>query len=165
MSEDEELTMAHTEKLIPAPLEAVHAVLCDPTAYGHFVVGTKRVRRFEPQWPEPGSTFHHSVGAGPFVLRDRTDAVRHDPPSGLVVRPHIRPFVVLETVFALEARGDETLLRLDEYAVDGLFRPVWPGPLDALLGLRNRLVVQRIARLAEQRWAARSAEQNDRAPT
>jgi hypothetical protein len=157
--------MAHTEKLIPVPVEAVHAVLSDPTAYGHFVVGTKEVRRFDPRWPEPGATFHHSVGAGPLVLRDKTDSTRHDPPEGLAVRPHIRPFVVLETVFALEARGEETLLRLDEYAVGGWLRPVWPGPLDGLLGLRNRLVVERIAHLAEQRWAALDGMENDRAPT
>lgn len=156
--------MAHTEKLIPAPVEAVHAVLCDPTAYRYFVVGTKEVRRFDPDWPAPGTTFHHSVGVGPLVLRDKTDAIRHDPPDGLVVRAHIRPLMVLETVFALEARGEETLLRLDEYVVGGWLRPVSPGPLDGLLGLRNRLVVERIAHLAEQRWAALDGMENDHAP-
>lgn len=150
--------MAHTEKLIHAPVDAVFAVLSDPRAYQHFVIGTKKVRHFEPRWPEPGSTLHHTVGVGPFKMRDKTESMSWDPPRRLVERPHIRPFVITETVFELEARGEDTLLRLDEYAVDGPLRPIWPGPLDGLMALRNRGVVHRIARLAEERHATRQAE-------
>lgn len=150
--------MAHTEKLIHAPSDAVFAVLCDPGAYQHFVVGTKRVRRFDPRWPEPGTAFHHTVGVGPLGLRDKTEVTKYDPPTGLVVRPHIRPFVITETVFALQPQGDDTLLQLDEYAVDGPLAPIWPGPLDGLMALRNRLVARRIAQLAEQRHATRQVE-------
>jgi hypothetical protein len=148
--------MAHTEKLIHAPTGTVFAVLSDPASYQRFVVGTRRVRRFDPRWPEPGTELHHTVGVGPLKMRDKTVAVSCEPPTRLVERPHIRPFLVTETVFELEPRGDDTLLRLDEYAVDGPLAPVWPGPLDGMMALRNRGVVHRIARLAEQRHATRN---------
>jgi hypothetical protein len=152
--------VAHTEKVIHAPVEAVFAVLSDARTYQDFVVGSKRVRHFDPRWPEPGTAFHHTVGVGPLMLRDKTEATVCEPPTRLVARPHIRPFVVTETVFALEPRGDgdETLLRVDEYAVDGPLRPVWPGPLDGLMALRNRVMVRRIARLAEHRHASQQIE-------
>jgi hypothetical protein len=147
--------MAHTETIIHAQREAVFAVLNDPRAYQRFVVGTKRVRSFDPRWPEPGSELHHTVGIGPLALRDKTEAAESDPLDRLVVRPHIRPFVITESTFELEDRGEDTLLRLDEYAVGGPLAPVWPGPLDGLMALRNRLLVRRLARLAEARQAAR----------
>jgi hypothetical protein len=143
--------MARTEKLVNARVETVFAVLCDPSSYQHFVVGTKRVRRFDPHWPKPGTALHHTVGVGPLALRDKTDATEAIPPTHLVTRPHTRPFVIAESRFELEPRGGSTLLRLDEYAVGGPLRPIWPGPLDWLVALRNRTVVDRIARLAEQR--------------
>lgn len=143
--------MAHNELLVHAPVEAVFAVLCDARAYQDFVVGSKKVRRFDPAWPEPGSELHHTVGVGPLGLRDKTTSVSCGEPTDLVVRPHVRPFVVTETHFHLEPRGGATLLAVDEHAVAGPLRPVWPGPLDGMMSLRNRLVLRRIARLAEDR--------------
>lgn len=155
--------MARTEKLIHAPADTVFGVLSDPAAYQRFVVGTKRVRRFDPRWPEAGTELHHTVGVGPLAMRDKTVSVRCDPPTNLVERPHIRPFLVTETVFELEERGDDTLLRLHEYAVGGPLAPLWPGPLDGMMALRNRGVVHRIARLAEQRHERRRSEPAEQA--
>jgi hypothetical protein len=149
------VTVARTETIVHASPETVFAVLSDPRAYQRFVVGTKRVRRFDPRWPEPGTAIHHTVGVGPLAMRDETDSVECDPPDHLVVHPHIRPFVVTRTSFHLEARGDDTLLRVDEHAIGGPLAPVWPGPLDGLMALRNRLLVRRLGRLAEARAATR----------
>jgi hypothetical protein len=149
--------MAHTEKLIHAPAEAVFDVLSDPRAYQRFVVGSKAVRRFDARWPEADTAIHHTVGVGPLFLRDKTVVTRCEPPDRLVLRPCVRPFLVTETVFFLQARGDDTLLLLDEHAVGGLLCPAYPGPLDALMGLRNQVVARRLAQLAEQRHATRRA--------
>jgi hypothetical protein len=141
--------VARTETIVHARPDAVFAVLSDPMAYPRFVVGSRRVRRFDPRWPEPGTALHHSIGIGPLVWRDKTDAVEKEPGTHLVVRPHVRPFVIIESRFELEARGDSTLVRLDEFAISGPLARVWPGPLDGLMGLRNRLTLRRLARLAE----------------
>ncbi|HEY8525028.1 MAG TPA: SRPBCC family protein [Acidimicrobiales bacterium] len=154
--------MARTETIIHARPDAVFAVLADARAFPGFVVGAKRVRYFDPRWPEPGTTIHHTVGVGPLAIRDETEATTCDPPHLLVVRPKIRPFVTAETSFRLEPHGEEdTLLRVDEYAVDGPLAPVWPGPLDGLMALRNRRVVRRLARMAEARQAVQRLDGSD----
>lgn len=156
--------MAHTERVVHAPPEVVFAVLTDPRAYQRFVVGTKKIRSFDARWPETGTALHHTVGVGPLALSDKTEAVGSDPPHHLVARPHIRPFVVTESRFALEDRGGDTLVHLDEYAISGHLAPVWPGPLDALMGLRNRLSLRRLARLAHRRVAIRRLDDPTETP-
>lgn len=150
--------MAHTEIVVHAPTEAVFAVLCDPRSYQYFVVGTRRVRRFDPRWPEPGTALHHTVGIGPLRMRDKTEAVEVSAPTRLVTHPHIRPLVVTESRFELAPRGDHTVVRLDEYAIDGPLSRVWAGPLDVLMALRNRVLVRRLRRLAEQRAAVQQVD-------
>jgi hypothetical protein len=153
--------MARTQILVHATTKAVFAVLCDPRAYQRFVAGTKRVRRFDPDWPEPRATLHHTVGFGPLALRDRTVAIAVRPPAELTIWPHIRPFVITESRFELESRDAGTLVRLDEYAVDGPLARIWAGPLDWLMALRNRVLLRRLARLAEHRDAVQQADAHD----
>jgi hypothetical protein len=153
--------MARTETLAHAPAGAVFAVLCDPRCYQRFVAGTKRVRRFDPDWPEPRTTLHHTVGFGPLALRDTSVAIAITAPTKLTIWPHIRPFVVTESRFELEPRDGRTLVRLDEYAVDGPLARVWAGPLDWAMGLRNRVLLRRLARLAEHRNAVQQLDTHD----
>lgn len=76
--------MARNRTVVDAPVEAVFAVLADPRTYDDFVVGTKRIRRFEPTWPELGSALQHTLGVGPFVLRDATSVEEVDGERRLV---------------------------------------------------------------------------------
>ena len=48
--------MARTSIHVSAPPEAVFAVLSDPYTYEHWVVGCKRIRGVEGDWPQPGAT-------------------------------------------------------------------------------------------------------------
>lgn len=64
--------MAVTSTFVAKGPEAVFAMLSDPAAFGAFVVGTKHIRSFEPTWLATGSAFHHTLGIGPFILRDLT---------------------------------------------------------------------------------------------
>ena len=45
--------------------EQVFDVLDDAGAYPKWVVGARRVRRVDPNWPAVGSQFHHAVGTTP----------------------------------------------------------------------------------------------------
>jgi uncharacterized membrane protein required for colicin V production len=57
------------------------------------------------------------------------------------------------------ARLMEAIERVDPFpAIAGPLAPVWPGPLDGLMALRNRLLVRRLARLAETRQALRQVD-------
>jgi len=78
--------MARTTIQVSAPPEAVFAVLSDPFTYAQWVVGCKEIRRVDGDWPEPGATFHHSVGLGPITVRDTTSVEACEPGRRLVLR-------------------------------------------------------------------------------
>jgi uncharacterized protein YndB with AHSA1/START domain len=149
--------MAVNKLVIGARPEAVFAVLADPAAYGAFVVGSKHVRRFEPNWPELGSCFHHTLGVGPLILRDKTCVEEVEDGRRLVVLAHMRPFAVNRVAFTLRPVDEGTEVGVEEYAVKGPVAAAWNPALDAAMGLRNQEMLRRLKRIAERR-AARRAE-------
>lgn len=148
--------MARNRKIVDAPVDVVFAVLSDPRTYGRFVVGSKRIRRFDPTWPEPGSVFHHTLGLGPLVLRDVTAVVDVEAPHRLVLRAQMRPFAVNAVVFSLRPRDHRTEVEVEEQAVEGPAAALWNPLLDRLMWLRNHLMLRRLKKLAERRLARRS---------
>ena len=143
--------MTQTRKLIDAPPEHVYAVLSDPPSYDRFVVGTKAIRHFDPRFPEPGSTLHHTVGAGPLILRDHTRVERADPPKRLVLRASMRPIAVNRVDFRLVPESGGTTVTVEEYPLDGPLSRIWSPPLEGLMWLRNMLMLLRLERLAKRR--------------
>lgn len=148
--------MARNQAMVNAPMETVFAVLSDPRTYGDFVVGSKRVRRFDPKWPEPESVFHHTLGIGPFVLRDITQVVEVGDKQRLVLRAQMRPFSVNKVSFSLRPHADGTEVEVEEFATEGPAAAVWNPVLDGLMWLRNEEMLRRLKRLAERRHAQRS---------
>ena len=57
---------------INASPSAVYRVLSDAYCYPRWVVGARRVRRVDGNFPEAGSRFHHAVGVWPIELKDHT---------------------------------------------------------------------------------------------
>ncbi|HEX2046684.1 MAG TPA: SRPBCC family protein [Acidimicrobiales bacterium] len=157
--------MAVNKMVVEAPPEAVFAVLADPATYGAFVVGSKHVRRFEPNYPELGSCFHHTLGVGPLILRDKTCVEEVEEGRRLVLLAHMRPFAVNRVAFTLHPvpEGTEvpntevpnTEVEVEEYAVEGPVAAVWNPVLEAAMGLRNQEMLRRLKRIAERRLARR----------
>lgn len=146
--------MATNRTVIPVPVETVFAVLSDPRTYDEFVVGTKRIRRFEPTWPEKGSEFHHTLGIGPFILRDVSRVEEVDEPLRLVLRAQMRPLAVNRVAFALRPTGDgRTEVEVDEHAIEGPAAVLWNPVLDGLMWVRNEEMLRRLTRVAERRLA------------
>lgn len=144
--------MARNHIVCHAPAEAVFAVLADPRPYAYFVVGTRKIRRFHPRWPEPGSVFHHSLGVGVTLIRDRTESLAADPPRRLDLRARMRPLSVNEIVFEITPARQGTVIHMEERAVAGAAAHRLIAPLaDRLLYLRNKLLLQRLAKVAEAR--------------
>ena len=71
--------MSRNESLIDAPLEAVFDVLQDGRRYADWVVGASRIRKVDPQFPEPGTSFGHKLGVWPLLFNDEAE---DDPPRG-----------------------------------------------------------------------------------
>ena len=148
--------MATNRTVIPAPLDTVFAVLSDARTYDEFVVGTKRIRRFEPTWPEVGSAFHHTLGVGPFILRDLSRVIEVEEPRRLVLRAQMRPLAVNRVAFALRPHDDGTEVEVEEHPIEGPARWLWNPVLDGVMWLRNKEMLRRLSRVAERRLKQQS---------
>lgn len=108
-----------TEERVHATASEVHAVLADPYTYPRWLVGTKRIRRVSPEWPEPGSWFDHAVGFGPMVLPDRTTLRDIESPHLLTLLARARPALEAVVQFDVTPTGEWCTLRMTETPVGG----------------------------------------------
>lgn len=142
--------------VVEAPPEAVFALLADPAAYGSFVVGSKHIRHFEPTFPELGSAFHHSLGLGPFMLRDKSCVEEVEDGRRLVLRAFMRPLSVNRVAFTLRPVDGGTEVEVEEYLLEGPLAAIWNPLFEAAMALRNQEMLRRLKRLAERRLARRA---------
>lgn len=148
--------MATNTTVIEVPPETVFAVLSDARTYDQFVVGTKRIRRFDPTWPEVGSEFHHTLGVGPLILRDLTRSMERDGERRLVMRAQMRPLAVNRVEFVLRPKDGGTEVEVEEHAIEGPAALLWNPAFEALMWLRNQEMLRRLKRVAERRLAQQS---------
>jgi uncharacterized protein YndB with AHSA1/START domain len=142
--------MSVNETYVEAPPEAVFEVLSDPFGYGHWVVGSSKIRRADANWPEQGSKFNHIQGFFGIGWPDNTEVVSVTPPRTLVLEARIRPFAVNKVEMRLTPSGNGTKVVMVEYPTGGFARKL-PGALtDAGLWLRNVEALRRLRKLAEQ---------------
>jgi hypothetical protein len=134
-----------------APDEAF-ALLLDPYAYPKWVVGTKRIRAVDRDWPCEGARFHHSVGVGPFVTRDSTSIVASRPPFELELEVRFRPLGVAAVSLRIsDAGAGRCKIVLHEVPIAGPVESLRGRVLDAVVHARNALSLWRLRRLAESR--------------
>jgi hypothetical protein len=98
--------MATTEQTFAAGAPDVFAMLANPDAYPHWLVGARRVRSVSDDWPRPGSFFEHTVGFGPVAIADRTTVRAIGAAGMLELLARARPF--LEAVVRFEVQGSAT---------------------------------------------------------
>jgi uncharacterized protein YndB with AHSA1/START domain len=136
--------MARTTIHVSVAPERVFAVLADPFTYSQWVVGAKEIRRVDGDWPEPGATFHHSVGLGPITVRDATSVLESEAPRRLVLRARASPTGVARVEVELAASDGGTDVAITEVPVEGppalLRNPVQ----DWLIDRRNREGLRRL---------------------
>lgn len=144
--------MSQNVRRMHCPPGAVLAVLADGWLYPAWVVGASRMRQVGARWPEPGAELHHSVGAWPLLIDDRTISLERTP-TALTVRARGWPLGEARVRVEVRASGDGCLVRLQEEPTAGPAH--WlPRPLrDAALRVRNRETLRRLAFLAEGRAA------------
>jgi uncharacterized protein YndB with AHSA1/START domain len=131
------------------PPEAIWAVLADPESYSYWVVGSKVIRDAEPEWPAPGSKFHHTIGAGPIKIADHTVAIDSEPPRLLRVRAKGRPAGTATVTLEMIPEDGGTLVRMTENP-DGVFAVLALNPLMHLFTLgRNSESLMRLEELAQ----------------
>lgn len=143
--------MAVVNVLIKRPPEQVWEVLSDGYAYSQWVVGTRKIRASDENWPEVGSAIHYTVGFGPLNFRGKT-VVRHaEPGRQLGLEADGGPLGTARIVIDLSDWGADTVVVLDEHPLRGAAYRLHNTLSDAVLLIRGRPMVQNLARLVESR--------------
>lgn len=148
--------MAVVERHVGCPAQAVLEILRDGWSYAAWVVGASRIRSVDARWPEAGSTIHHSAGAWPLVINDKTVSRRWDGASRLELQAHGWPLgeARIRIEVLPDADGAGCTVRMTEDAVKGPGTLV-PKPLrTVMLVPRNTETLHRLALLAEGRGGA-----------
>ena len=137
---------------MPVPPQAVWDALADAGGYRYWVPGSRVIRDAEPDWPAPGSKFHHTVGVGPFEVSDHTEALEARPAELLRMRAKGRPLGTATVTLEMVPRDGGTLVRMSE-SPDGLAWVLNFNPLFWLVTkARNAESLMRLEELAA-RWA------------
>lgn len=136
---------------LPVSPERVFEVLLDPYSYPRWVVGAQRIRSVDPEWPAPGSKFHHSVGVGPARLSDSSKLVDLDPPHRLRLEVRFRPIGVADVVFAVEPLDPGCVVTMIEEPKGGPFWKFWNGLIDLAVQGRNEITLHRLRRETQRR--------------
>jgi len=129
---------------IPAPPDQVFAVLDDAEAYPRWVVGARRIRHVDHDWPAPGSEFDHEVGTAAAALQDDSQVVDRDWPRRLELEVRFRPIGVARVTLSIAPEGEGSAVVMEEAPRRG---PVeWlPGKVvDPLLHVRNAWSLRRL---------------------
>ena len=136
---------------IGADPAAVFAVLDDARAYARWVVGTRRIRHVDEDWPAEGARFHHAVGNGAGELHDWSRVAERRPPNRLVLDVRFRPVGTARLEIDIVATAEGSRVEMRETPTEG--PAAWlPGPVSApLLWCRNWLSLQRFRHEVEQR--------------
>jgi hypothetical protein len=139
--------MAVTHRHVDASAEAIFAVLEDGWRYADWVVGAKHIRDVDASWPEPGSRFHHRFGVGFLAIDDSTVLEEIEAPRRVVLRARARPTGVARVTVELEPAGAGTDVVLTEEPVSGVAKRLHNPVQDALIHLRNKKSLDRLAAL------------------
>lgn len=146
--------MARNETHVDAPPERVWEVLSDPRSYGEWVVGSRRIRGWDDDWPAPGSRFYHEVGKPPVVTRDHTEVLERDEPRRLVLHAKARPFGTARVAVGIRPDGDGSHLTLDEDPGDVLTKVLTLPWWGLFVRLRNTGSIERLKQIIEGRRAS-----------
>ena len=148
-------TVATNLRLVPYTQDQVFAVLSDPERYAGWVVGAKKTRTIDPEWPQPGSRFAHQQGAGPLHIDDITVVCELEAPNRIVLEAKIRPLLTAQVTLTLDPLSRGTLITMDEVPIGGPVSRLGR-LLEGPLHVRNGRALRRLeGQLAEVEAGAR----------
>jgi hypothetical protein len=148
--------MSVNRLIVDARPEDVFAVLMEAYAYPSWVIGAKRIRAVDPEWPAVGSRFHHAVGAPGVEIDDSSKLLEVEVDRRVVLEVRIRPIGVgiVEIDLAAGPQDGTTQVVMTERATRGPLRRWWSWPLDRATWVRNWLSLRLLARLSRRRYVA-----------
>ncbi|MER8032638.1 SRPBCC family protein [Streptomyces bauhiniae] len=141
--------MAIRYQLIRRPPAAVWKVLEQPSCYADWVVGTHETAPREGDWPELGSSLAYNLKIGPWHVDGYTVVRRYEPPRYLELEAKA-PFGDARIAIDVRDWGGESLVIVDEHPLRGLGGKLHNVALDAVIQLRHRDMLGRLAKLVER---------------
>ncbi|MFF3949442.1 SRPBCC family protein [Streptomyces sp. NPDC001902] len=141
--------MAVRHRLVGGAPEDVWAVLADGTRYGDWVVGPSSSRRGEGDWPAVGSSIEYTVPLGPVKLTGETIVRICRPPRQLELEAFSGWLGSARIAIDLRPWGKDTLVIVDEHPLRGPGGLFHNAALDALLQVRHRSMLSRLADAVE----------------
>ncbi|MGW7297498.1 SRPBCC family protein [Streptomyces sp. NPDC054829] len=150
--------MAVRHRLIRVSPDKVWDVLADGNRYAEWVVGTSESHPVEGQWPRTGAAIRFEVPLGPLRLSNETVVRRCEEGVALELEAHAGALGTARIAIDLRPWGEHCLVIVDEHPLRGAGGMLHNVGFEALIQLRHRAMLARLARLVESevRPAARS---------
>jgi uncharacterized protein YndB with AHSA1/START domain len=143
--------MATNETTIDTTPRRIFDVLSEPRHYADWVVGAKKIRSADPDWPAVGTKFHHTVGFGPLTLDDNTEVLEKQDDRRLVLKAKTRPLGTARVELdLLDAGAGRTRVIMREGPGDPMSRIAFNPLLDLALKGRNVEALRRLKEIAER---------------
>jgi uncharacterized protein YndB with AHSA1/START domain len=138
-----------TKRTMAASVDDVWAVLADARSYPAWVVGAKEVRSVDAGWPDAGTRFEHTVGAGPFTLDDNTKSLVAEPPHRLVMEARGRPLGRARIELVITSDQAESEVTMSEHVVSPMLLRCLNPLLGPVIRARNVESLRRLSQLVE----------------
>ncbi|MGW3097072.1 SRPBCC family protein [Streptomyces sp. NPDC001102] len=143
--------MAVRHRLIKVAPEVVWDLLSDPGRYADWVVGTSDSRPVRGTWPQTGAAIRYQINLGPVVLSNETTVRFCDPVSRIELEAHAGILGTARIAIELRPWGEYCLVIVDEHPLQGAGGKWHNFAFEALIHLRHRTMLARLARLCEDR--------------
>jgi uncharacterized protein YndB with AHSA1/START domain len=141
--------MSFNSRQINVSVDRAFAAITDPTTYPHWLVGAQSIRDVDPDWPKPGSRFHHVVGVGPLKLPDNSEVLEIEPGYRLRLKVKARPFITAVATFTVVGDDQRCVVSVEEEptirSLGNLVRVV----MDPSVHVRNHRSLERLATFVE----------------
>ncbi|MCZ4607580.1 SRPBCC family protein [Streptomyces sp. Lzd4kr] len=141
--------MAIRHRLVHASPDAVWAVLADGSRYADWVVGTSRSRPVRGQWPHLDAAIGYEVRLGPVQLINETVVRYCEEGVRLELEAHAGVLGTARIAIELRPWGELCLVIVDEHPLQGAGGRLHNVGFEALIQLRHRAMLARLARLCE----------------
>ncbi|MFF9774357.1 SRPBCC family protein [Streptomyces sp. NPDC013978] len=147
--------MAVRHRLIKVSPQTVWDVLADGTRYAEWVVGTSASEPVRGQWPEVGSAIAYEIRVGPWRLSNETVVRYCDEGSELGLEARAGVLGTARISVELRPWGPYCLVIADEHPLQGVGGKLHNVGVEALIQVRHRTMLARLARLCEAEGSPR----------
>ncbi|QYX82500.1 SRPBCC family protein [Streptomyces akebiae] len=145
--------MAVRHRLIKVSPQAVWDVLADGSRYAEWVVGTSAAEPVRGQWPQVGSAIAYEIRVGPVRLSNETVVRYCDEASELGLEARAGVLGTARISLLLRPWGPYCLVIADEHPLQGVGGKLHNVGVEAVIQLRHRTMLARLARLCEAQGA------------